>query len=148
MNKRTRENVARFIITHVIPDTVNYRKRLWSVYGRGWSEPMRDFMHVYYAKLAEAYLMLTGATHHTIHDSVYVWKTMNAYYYIALSSELRCHMKFYKNHILLTIGAYSVRFHDSEIIARYEQKSLLRSFGITVSDVLHVVDSCITGVQV
>lgn len=35
MNKRTRENVARFIITHVIPDTIDYRKRLWSVYVRG-----------------------------------------------------------------------------------------------------------------
>lgn len=147
MNKRTRENVARFIITHVIPDTVDYKKRWWSAYVRGGSAPLRDFMRVYYAKLAEAYLMLTGATHCTVHDSVYVWKTMDAYYYIALSIEHRCHMKFYKNHILLTIGTYSVRFHDSEIIARYEQ-SLLRSFGITVSDVLHVVDSCITGVQV
>ena len=147
MNKRTRENVARFIITRVIPDAVDYRKRLWSAHVRGGSEPMRDFMRVYYARLAEAYLMLTGATHNTIHDSVYVWKTMDNYYYIALSTELRCHMKFYKNHILLTIGTYSARFHDSEIIARYEQ-SLRPRFGITVSDVLHVVDSCITGVQV
>lgn len=147
MNKRTRENVARFIITHVIPDTVDYKKRWWSVCVRGGSAPVKDFMRVYSAKLAEVYLMLTGATHHTVHDSVYVWKTMDAYYYIALSIELRCHMKFYKNHILLTIGTYSVRFHDSDIIARYEQ-SLLRSFGITVSDVLHVVDSCRTGVQV
>lgn len=147
MNKRTRENVARFIITRVIPDAVDYRKRLWSEHVRVVSAHVWDFERVYYARLAEAYLMLTGATHHTIHDSVYVWKTMDAYYYIALPTELRCHMKFYKNHILLTIGGYSVRFHDSEIIARYEQ-SLLRSFGITVSDVLHVVDSCITGVQV
>lgn len=138
MNKRTRENVARFIITRVIPDTIDYRKR-W------WPAPVWDFERVYYAKLAEAYLMLTGAIPCTVHDSVYVWKPMDAYYYIALSTELRCHMKFYKNHILLTIGTYSVRFHDSEIIARYEQ-SLLRSFGITVSDVLHVVDSCRTGV--
>lgn len=140
MNKRTRENVARFIITHVFPDTIDYKKRWWPAH-------VWDFERVYYAKLAEAYLMLTGATRCTVHDSVYVWEPMNDYYYIALSAELRCHMKFYKNHILLTNGAYSVRFHDSEIIARYEQ-SLLRSFGITVSDVLHVVDSCRTGVQV
>lgn len=145
MNKRTRENVARFIITHVFPDTIDYSKRWWSAHVRGGSAPVKDFMRVYYAKLAEAYLMLTGAIPCTVYDSMYVWKTMDAYYYIALSTALRCHMKFYKNHILLTIGVYSVRFHDSEIIARYEQ-SLLRSFGITVSDVLHVVDSCRTGV--
>lgn len=134
MKKRTRENVARFIITRVVPDAIAYRKQWWPVH-------VRDFARVYSAKLAAVYLMLTGATPCTVHDLVSVQKSMDAYYYIALSTEFRCHMKFYKNHILLTIGVYSERFHDSEIIARYD-RSLLCSFGITVSDVLYVIDSC------
>lgn len=137
MNKRTRENVARFIITRVIPDELAYKERIWPAH-------VKDLKPVYYAKLAATYLMLTSGIPNTIHDPVYVWKKMWDYYYIAVSNNLLCHMRFYKNHIILTNGMLAMRFQQSAVVARYD-KSLLRSFGITASDVRYVVASCISG---
>lgn len=134
MKKKIRENVARFIITRVIPDILAYRASIWS-------ESVQDLERVRYAKLAAVYLMLTSATHNTLYDTVYVWKRMNRYYYLAVSNNVRCHMKFYKNHILLTDGRLAMRFRQAEVLERYD-KRLLRSFGITASDVLYVLDSC------